>query len=82
MFEKELEVRARERGSESKHGSDVDLGCDLIDRCRDTGPRRREGLKTRRVKRGGYCKALVDLNSGWGLATCFPRCNGLYLQVW
>ena len=60
VFEEELEVRARERGSETKHGSDDDLGCDLIDSCGDTGPRCREGLKTRKVKRGGYCEALVD----------------------
>ena len=60
VFEEELEVRARERGSETKHGSGDDLGCDLIDSCGDTGPHCREGLKTRRVKRGGYCEALVD----------------------
>ena len=79
---KELEVRARERGPETKHSSDDDMGSDLIDSCGDTGPRCREGLKTRRAKRGDYCEALVDLNSGWGLSTCFPRCNGLYFQVW
>ena len=82
VFEEELEVRARERGSETKHGSDDDLGCDLIDSSGDTGPRCREGLKTRRVKRGGYCEALVGRNSEWGLYTCFTRSNGLYFQVW
>ena len=44
VFE-ELEVRARERGSETKHGSDDDLGCDLIDSCGDTGPVAGRGLQ-------------------------------------
>ena len=60
VFEEELEVRARERGSETKHGSDGDLGCNQIDSCGDTGPCCGEGLNTRRVKWGGYCEALLD----------------------
>ena len=37
-----------------------DLGCDQVESCRDTGHHHREGLRARRVKRGGYCEALVD----------------------
>ena len=47
------------------------MGCDLIDSCGDTGPRCRERPRARRVKRGGYCEALVYGNSGWGLETFF-----------
>ena len=60
VFDTELEVQARERGPETKYGSEDDLGCDQIDSCGDTGPRCREGLRAKKVKRGGYCEALVD----------------------
>ena len=59
-FDEEFDVRACERGPETKHGSEDDLGCDQIDSCGDTGPRCREGPRARRMKRGGYCEALVD----------------------
>ena len=57
-FYEEFEVRAREWGPETKHGSEDDFGCDLIDSCGDTGPRCREGPRARRVERGDFCEAL------------------------
>ena len=60
VFVEELEVRARERGPETKHGAEDDLGCDLIVSCGDTGPRCRERPRARRVERGDYCEALGD----------------------
>ena len=56
----ELEVPVGEGGPEAKDGSEDDLGCDQVDSCGDTGLHRREGLRARRVKRDGYCEALVD----------------------
>ena len=60
VFDEELEVQVDEEGPEAKDGSVNDLGCDQVKSCGDTGPHRREGLGARRVKRGGYCEALVD----------------------
>ena len=60
VFEEELEVRVCERGPETKHGSEDDLGCNQIDSCGDTDPHCREGPIARRVKRGDYCEALED----------------------
>ena len=56
----EPEVQVGEGEPEAKDGSEDDLGSDQVDSCGDTGPRRREGLRARRVKRGGYYEALVD----------------------
>lgn len=43
------------------HELEVQVGgeFDQIDKYGNTGPRRMEGLRTRRMKRGGYCGALI-----------------------
>ena len=58
--DEELEVQVGEGGPGTKDGSEDGSECDQIDSCGDTGPYRREGLRARKVKRGGYCEALVD----------------------
>ena len=58
--DEELEVQFGEGGPKTKDGSGDGLECDQIDSCGDTGLHCREGLRTRKVKRGGCCEALVD----------------------
>ena len=60
VSDKELEVQVDKGGPEANDGSEHDLGCDQVESCGDTGPHRREGLRARRMKRGGYCEASVD----------------------
>ena len=48
----------------TRHCLEDDLECVLIDNYENSGPHRREGRRMRRAKRGGYCKALLDRNSG------------------
>ena len=60
VSDEELEVKVDEGGPEAKDGSVNDLGCDQVESYGDTGPHRREGLRARRVKRGGYCEALAE----------------------
>ena len=63
VSDEELELQVEEGGPGAKDGLEDDLWCDQVDSCGDTGPCRREGLRARRVKRGGFCEALVDSNS-------------------
>ena len=60
----EPEVQVGKEVVWTRHGLEDNVGCVLTDSYVDSGPHRREGRRMRRAKRGCYCKALLDWNSG------------------
>ena len=64
VSDEESEVLVKRERPRTGHDLEGGLGCDQIDNYENTSPHHKEGCIKRRAKRGSYCEALLDRNSG------------------